>query len=276
MEVDTTTRRSGFEARPLWLPLTILGGLFVVASFIPALATSHGYDLTSYWLVNVDYDNVTDLSGQGPFRYAPAVALAMAPLRLLPWEALVGLWLCLQLLALFYIGGRWALALVLFPPVWLDIVYGNINIFLAAMIVAGFRYPGVWSFALLTKVTPAVGVVWFVVRREWRALARLVGTVAVIVVVSVLVQGLDIWLDWFRFLAASNGMAQPTDALPIPIAPRLVAAAVVVGWGGLTDRHWTVPVAATMAMPTLWVISLTPLVALAGLRPGTRGIQDHR
>jgi hypothetical protein len=258
-------RARSFNVTPLRIPLSVLGALFVVASFVPGLATSHGYDLTSYWLVDLDYANVTDLSGEGPFRYAPAVALVMAPLRLLPWEGLVGLWLALQLGALWYIGRSWFLVLVLFPPVWLDIVYGNINIFLAAMIVGGFRYPALWAFAFLTKVTPGVGVVWFAARREWRSLAIALGATVGIALVSVVLQGPQLWLDWMNFLVASSGYPLPADALPVPLILRVIAAAGIAAWAGLTDRRWLVPVAVTLAMPTLWVISLAPLVAIAGL-----------
>ena len=254
-----------FDLRPLRIPLSILGAFFVAASFIPGLAKSHGYDLTSYWLVNVDYTNVADLSGQGPFRYAPAVALVMSPLRLLPWEGLVALWLLLQLASLWYIGRSWFLALVLFPPVWLDIVYGNINIFLGAMIVAGFRYPAVWAFALLTKVTPGVGIVWFAARREWRSLAIALGATAAIVLLSVVAQGVQLWADWIGFLRASSAMPLPFDALAIPVLPRAIVAALVAAWAGLTDRRWALPIAVTLAMPTLWVVSLAPLVAIVGL-----------
>lgn len=247
--------------RVLLFGLSALGLVFLAATFIPP----HGYDLTSYWLANVDYPTVTDLSGQGPFRYAPAVALVMAPLRLLPWEALEVLWLGLQLAALWYIGRRWTLALIIFPPVWLDLVYGNINIMLAAMIVAGFRYPAVWSFALLTKVTPGIGLIWFAVRREWKSLAIALGTTAAIVLVSVAIKGLEPWQNWVHFLTTSTAMTLPEDALPVPLPPRLIVAGLTVGWAGITNRRWLVPVGVVVAMPTLWVIALAPLVAIAGI-----------
>lgn len=254
--------------RLLLYGLSALGLVFLTATFIPP----HGYDLISYWLVNVDYANVTDLSGQGPFRYAPPIALAMTPLRSLPWEALVVLWLALQLAALWYIGGRWTLALIIFPPVWLDLVYGNINIMLAAVIVAGFRYPAVWSFALLTKVTPGVGLVWFAVRREWRSLALAIGATAAIIGVSIVIQGVGAWQVWLRFLTTSSAMPLPGDALPIPLLPRLIVATLIVALGGLTDRRWLVPVGVVVAMPTLWVIAFAPLVAIAGIqRDPSRG-----
>ena len=59
--------------------------------------------------------------------------------------------------------------------------------------------------------------------------------------------------------------------LPVPLAPRLVVAGLVVAWGALTDRAWTIPIAVTFALPILWVNGLSILVAcvpLAGERFG--------
>lgn len=256
-------RLTGFDSEPLRLPLSILGALFVVAAFtVPAM---HGWDLVTFGAVNpaAPYALVPDgLSGAGAFRYAPPLVLALAPLSVLPWDVLVLGWLGLQLAALWYIGGRWALVLVLFPPVWLDLVFGNINLFLAAMIAAGFRHPGVWAFALLTKVTPGIGVMWFAVRREWRALAWVVGATAGLSLVSILVLGSGVWGEWFGLLRAASAMPTAPGALPIPILPRVLCAVLLTAWGGLTDRRWVVPVAVTLAMPVLWPVAFAPLAAL--------------
>ena len=56
------------------------------------------------------------------------------------------------------------------PGVIEDLVRGNIHVLLAVTILAGFRYPGAWSFVVLTKVTPGIGLLWFAIRREWGAL----------------------------------------------------------------------------------------------------------
>lgn len=253
--------RAGFDVRPLFWPLTIMGALAVLATFIPP----HGYDLRSYWQVDLahPYAGITGLSGQGVFRYAPPVALVMAPLRALPWEALVAGWLAAQLACLYAIGGRWLLALVLFPPVWMDLLYGNVNVMLAAAVVVGFRYSGAWAFVLLTKVTPGIGLLWFAVRREWRALAIALGVTLAVVLVSIAVQGAGIWQEWIESLRASSATSIPWDAWPVPLMPRLVGAVVLVTYGALTDRRWTVPVAVTLAMPVWWVIAFAPLVGLA-------------
>ncbi len=86
---------------------------------------------------------------------------------------------------------------------------------------------------------------------------------AAAVVVSVVVMGIGVWEDWLGILTSSAGIEPPSDALPIPLLPRVLGAGLIAAFGGLTDRRWLVPVAFTLAMPTLWVIALAPLVALA-------------
>ena len=263
----------GDQLRPLRLAFSLLGLVFLVASFIPL----HGFDLYAYWVVDGDpYSRATDaVNASGSFWYAPPLAILMAPLGSLPWEAVVVGWLALQLAALWFIGRRWALALIVFPPVWLDIVYGNINILLAAMIVAGFRQPAVWSFALLTKVTPAVGLVWFAVRREWRVLVQLAAATAVLAAASVAIMGTGPWSEWVAILTDAGGTSIPSDALPIPLLPRLLMAVAIVAWGGYTDRRWLVPVGVTLAMPLLWAIAFAPLVACWALVPSATASRIH-
>jgi hypothetical protein len=249
-----------FDVRPLRIPLSALGVAFIGASFL----VTHGWDLHSYWEVDLTdpYAGIDTLNEFAVFRYAPPMALLAAPLRVLPFEVVAIGWLALQLAALWYIARGWALALVVFPPVWLDIVYGNINILLGAMIVAGLRHPAAWIFGLLTKVTPGIGLLWFAARREWRPLVIAGGTLFVIVAASVVIQGLDVWVEWFESLNASRQMPIPFDALPVPLLPRLVVAAMLIAWGAHGSRTWVLPVGVVIAMPVIWVISLTPLIAL--------------
>ena len=69
----------------------------------------------------------------------------------------------------------------------MELAGGNIHLLLAAAIVLGFRWPWTWAIVLLTKITPGIGLLWFVVRREWRDLAIALGATAAIVAVSFLV-----------------------------------------------------------------------------------------
>ena len=70
--------------------------------------------------------------------------------------------------------------LLAFPFVAVELTGGNIHLLLAAAIVAEFRWPAAWSFVLLTKVTPGIGLLWFAVRREWRPLMIALGATAAI------------------------------------------------------------------------------------------------
>ena len=78
-----------------------------------------------------------------------------------------------------------------------------------------------------------------------------------------LVLGTGIWADWFDALRAAQQLPPRPDALNIALLPRVIAAAALVVIGGVRGWRWTVPVAATLAMPTLFAISFAPLVALA-------------
>ncbi len=182
------------------------------------------------------------------------------------------LWTALQVGTTSWLGGRWAVALFAFPPVALEIHHGNIHILLAAAIVLGFRWPATWAFVLLTKVTPGVGLVWFAVRREWRRLAIALAVTGAIAGVSLVLEP-QVWRSWVEdsLLVTAEGSPLNQFSLPIPLALRLPAAAILVAWGGLTDRPWTVPAAATLALPVLWPTGFAVLAALwpiAQRRPG--------
>jgi hypothetical protein len=145
-----------------------------------------------------------------------------------------------------------------------------VHLLYAAAIVVGFRYPATWALMLLTKVTPGVGLLWFAVRREWRALLIALGATAIIVAVSYVISP-GIWRQWFDLLTAHA--ARPTPVLAsigVPLVVRLPVAAVIVIWGARTGRPWVLPIAVYLAQPTVWLASLSILIAMLPLR-GPRG-----
>jgi hypothetical protein len=142
---------------------------------------------------------------------------------------------------------------------------GNISLLLALAIVVGFRWPAAWAFVLLTKITPGIGLLWFVVRGEWRSLAIASGATGAIVAVSALVMP-GAWLDWVQVLAASVGTDGTWASVPIPLVVRMPVAILLVVWGARTDRRWTVPVASMLALPALWYGSLSMLLAVIPLQ----------
>jgi hypothetical protein len=225
-----------------------------------------GYDALSYWPVDaVDPYLHVAWREAGAWVYAPPLISFRMISGLVPWDVfLVGWTVFLSGVLLAMAPGRAAL-LFLLPPVALEIYYGNIHLLLAAAVVLGFRWPGTWAFVLLTKVTPGVGLAWFVARREWRALGIALGTTAVIAGVS-FVLAPQLWQDWVGVLQASSGRETTwLGTLLGPLWLRVLIATAIAFVGGLAGRRWPVAVAVMLAVPALWNITPSLLVALVPL-----------
>jgi hypothetical protein len=231
--------------------------------------TSDFVDMHTYWATGASFDYATSNPYVvGAYLYAPVFAQGLWPITsTLPWPWFAALWTAAIAAAYIWLVGRWAFPLVLTGAVALELYLGQIDIFIAAAIVVGFRYPAVWAFPLLTKVAPGIGLVWFAVRREWRNLAiALAATVAIAAVSAVLSPSL--WHDWYDLLRRSITDKQVVDGayLGIPVWLRLPFALGIIVWGARTDRHWTVPIAVLLAMPILWINVFTLLLAAVPLR----------
>ena len=252
--------------RARWL-LTGLGLLIlalILAGVIPY--DLHPSDSHAYWSVDpADPYQDARLGGVDAFLYAPAVAQLLGPLTRLPFEVFRLLLGAVSLGALAAVGAAYTLIV---PGVIEDLVRGNIHVLLAVAILLGFRYPGTWAAMLLTKATPGVGLLWFAVRREWRALAQVAVVTAAIVLVSILLGGVRLWEEWIRLLATSAESPRTYTYLgiaPPPLLFRLPLAIAVVAWGAVVDRRWTVPVAAFLALPVIWPSGFALLAAVPPL-----------
>jgi hypothetical protein len=267
---------------PYWL-LWIAGPALL--AYLIVVRGGDGWDTLSYWRIPFGADMYAGANiptGAGIYRYSPAFAQALMPSWVLPWAAFRALWLAGSLLALALVAGRWTLPLLLLPPVWLELYIGNIHLLLALAIASGFRWPAAWAFVLLTKVTPGIGLLWFAVRREWRALAVATIVTAGVVALSISIGGASIWAAWIESLKSSRTADDAWIVSLPPLTLRLAAAAALVIWGAWSDRRWTVPVGAVLALPTIWGHGLAMLVALipewesrsdlepAARSPGTR------
>ncbi|HEY7463045.1 MAG TPA: glycosyltransferase family 87 protein [Candidatus Limnocylindria bacterium] len=228
------------------------------------------YDARAYWALDYDSLYAGSLVGRfGTYLYSPAFAQVMWPFTLLPWPLYAALWSGLNLTVLVWMA-RPVLAAVLlfvpFSPVTDEITTGNLHLLLAAALVIGFRFPATYALPLLTKVTPGVAVVWFAGARAWRKLLVALGATVAISAVSFAI-GADQWLDWIGLLRASSGVAVPPDigVIPGPLWLRTLIAAGLATVGGAMGWKWTVPVAATLALPVTWSSGLSILVALIPL-----------
>jgi hypothetical protein len=245
---------------PLWL-----GSLYVAANSTRFYLTRNwvGMDAHAYWLTGT-HAHLYSAAPQSvdAFLYSPAFAQLIWPMTHLPWHAFVALWIVLESATfawlLIPLGWRWGVpAFCLCVP---EIAVGNVYAFLAAVAVLGMRWPALWAFPILTKVTPGLGPLWFAVRREWRKLAWAVGGTLALAVVSLSVTP-TAWSDWAAFILSSPG-----GGLWLPI--RLMAAVTLTIVAARLDKAWLVAVAMLLACPVLAGISaLSILASIPRLRP---------
>jgi hypothetical protein len=229
-----------------WLYLTKSGGAPV--------------DVRYYWAA--DPSNLYPAPGLGEkngFNYSPLFDTLVAPGRLLPFEVFVALWRAILLIALVYLAGPFTIFVLFTVPVASEINAGNIQILLALAIVLGFRWPATWSFVLLTKVTPGIGLLWFAIRRQWRALGIALGFTAALVLVGFVLRP-GAWIEWLRLW---TGAPAPVVApYYLSFWQRLPFALAFIIWGGWKGYRWPVVVGATLALPVYYIISTSMLVGV--------------
>lgn len=214
-----------------------------------------GTDARAYWQIDLAHpylhSGVGDLS---TYLYSPAFAQVMAPFSLLPWPVYLGAWTVLLVGVLAWLVKPWPWALlILFLPISYELFVGNIHLLIAAALVIGLRRPAALALPILTKITPGIAALWFLVRRDWRNLAISVGVTLAIVAVSFIIQPAA-WFDWIAFLMASSSRG---DVL----IPRIVVGALLVIFGAATGRAWLVPIAVWIALPVVWINAWVILLA---------------
>jgi hypothetical protein len=260
----------------------ILAAVFVGLRLFSIQPWADSVDAYAYWTTRSgDFYAAADTGQIGAYLYSPAFAQALAPLVALPLALFTALWTALNFAALWWLLRRWALPSLLFLPIPFEIISGNVHLLYAVAIVAGFRYPASWALMLLTKVTPGVGLLWFLARREWLALAVGIGFTAAIVAVSFVLDR-SAWEQWIAILRsdlAGAGQASFETVgwyLAVPLVPRLVVAAILTVAAALTDRRWLVPIAVVIALPVIWLNGLAVLAAVVPLwLARARAIEDR-
>lgn len=238
---------------PLWVATAYLA-LGTLERIVKA--NELGLDAHAYWLTA----HHSAMYGPGPgkldaYLYSPAFATLMWPITSMSWPAFATIWLGGQLLAFAWLLaplGRWSVPvfMVCLPTM----AQGNIYGLLAVCLVLGLRHPSLWPFALLTKITPGVVLIWFVVRREWRHLAVASGATAAITSVSFLLSA-DLWTQWIRFLLNNGGESGYV------LYVRVVAAGIIAGIAGHRGSPWLLAPAMFLACPVMNGISNLSLLA---------------
>ena len=265
---------------PAWAGIALAVGLWalvVVFSEPWGRLWGTGQDARCYWQATLaDPYLHSDWNDPIAYVYSPAFLQLVSPLTALPWQAFMAVWTALLLVAVRFLAGPRLLAAgLLFPFALMEVAGGNVSLLLAAAIVVGFRWPGAWSIVLLTKLTPGIGLLWFAVRREWRALAIALGVTAAIAAISFAILP-DQWRTWLDVIIRNAGKGGTWASVPVPLWIRLPIAIAIVVWGARTDRRWTVPVASMLALPALWYGGISMLLAVIPLLPEQNGRRGPR
>ncbi|MFD4637270.1 glycosyltransferase 87 family protein [Lentzea sp. NPDC058436] len=207
------------------------------------------------------------LDPQLPFTYPPIAAVLFSGLSFLPGALLNPLVVAAGFGALTVVcvavagevrpGLKWTAGLVAaigalaLDPVWTTYGYGQINLFLMALVVTDVllvkdkRWRGVLiGVAAAIKLTPAIFVLYFLARREWRAAITSAATFAGLAIVGFLVAPRDSLQYWL------HSLLNPDRIGDMSLATNQSIRGVLRGFGlaqGLETVLWVVLAAVVVA-----------------------------
>lgn len=261
-----TQRDSGPDFDRLALGGSITVGL-IVGLFQAIGAVPNPPDAYLFWAADARqlYPIVWGLAGG--YVYPPPLATFVDLVDPIGWPFFVIGWTTLCWFALWYCARSWVPVVVVASFIMVPVFggnlvgllfMGNVQIVLAAAVVGSIRGWAGWSVVpILTKLV-GISLVWYAVRREWRNLSVAIGATAAVVATSFVLSP-DPWFQFYTFITTNRIEQSPIALVPIALPVRLSAAIVLVAWGGLTDRRWTVPIAAGLAVPALYTWTFIPV-----------------
>ncbi len=180
-----------------------------------------GYDFSCCYQqagqrIATDPSTLYQWSADYTFRYSPWAALAFRPLAGLTADQALWAWFGLKVAVLICLAvafsrpwsgrGRWwvVAAVLAFPPIWHDLMIGNVSIFTVAVLLALLRTDrgvGGALLGLLLLLAPKPHLVavalWLVIRRPRDAAAGL-GVLLIGLVSGIVIWGPDLWLAYAR------------------------------------------------------------------------------
>jgi alpha-1,2-mannosyltransferase len=250
-----------------------------------------------------------------PFTYPPIAAVLFSGLTLVPQAAhnllvvaagFVTLTaVCVAVAGRVRPGLKWtigpvaAIGALALDPVWMTFGYGQVNLFLLGLVVIDCllvtdpRFRGVLvGVAAAIKLTPAIFVLYFLARRQWRAAITSAATFAALVVAGFLAAPKDSVQYWFHSLLNPDrigdislstnqslkglvrdlGLTHGTETLLWAVlAAVVVAAAAFVARRTRDDlvALFTIAAAGLLASPVSWVhhwVWCVPVLVYLALR----------
>lgn len=261
------------------ISVAVIISLTMLVGFI-AIYTVKGWyatDFSVYWrAANGSLEEVYLPREKLPFPYPPTMLLWIAPLKLMPMWIGFALWIlfsaALLILACRAFLPAPAVALLLVtPPV--------VNCFLMGQVSAALTAVLLWSCAARNRICAGIGFgiiasikpqfvimvpLFFLVTRDWRALISSGTSFCLIVGISLVVFGFDLWAVWLGSLDNFHRVLLQQNVLFVAITPSSVA------------EHWGLPPLPFLlggAMIGSWLIfkcrTLPPLDQSAAIATGS-------
>ena len=269
-------------ARSLWTVSAVVAGVLAlagVAVFVGHLAQDPLVDTRAYWDAGrrlnegLPLYDATSTSSTGLYLYPPLLAILFRPLALLPFPVAAAIWMavlvCSLVLTLRRITpDRWAWIAVgcLGVPIGWALAVGQAEPLITVLLTLGA--PWSVAFAGHLKIAPWLVAVFWVGRRDWRALRRFVAWVIAIGVVQLVLEPAAtisyLRLEWvgpaFNVRNFSPYAIHPL--LWVALVAGLLGAAL---WQARRPSGWPLAVClAVFAYPRLLVYQLLSLLAAFG------------
>ena len=207
--------------------------------------------------------------------YPPVFLVFAAPFGLFSYPVALALWTLLGLGALFLTvhrkGWRWRTSTVLFSPAVLQaVVAGQISLFCATALIGVFRsmdrHPVRAGLLLLCLcVKPQMALLFpvlLIASRRWRVLFAAAGGVAAIVLISILLNGTQTWIDF-----VTKGL--PAQAADMRVTMAALGQVSVTPTSALTLMGF--PAFAVTLVQVALSLFAAGLVAYAGYHAKTAG-----
>lgn len=263
----------------------VLGVALGVETTILHLATDPMADVRAYYDAGARLNAgqplyVQDATTDEPafYRYPPLLAIAFRPLALLPYEAALAIWIVLLVavtgLTAWRLGISERALLVagwLALPIMWALTIGQAQVLVTALLA--FGSPAAVALAGHLKLFPALAAVYWLGRRDWRALGAFALWAATLTLVQLVLEP-TASLAYLGFLSLEQ-VGEVANVSPYAISPVLwVATGLVLLLLALrfasTSWGWLLAVAvAVFATPRLLVYQLSTLLAgLGGPREG--------
>jgi len=214
-----------------------------------------------------------------PFLYPPFTIPFFAILSQLPRLLVDAAWVggavvaVLGSLRLLGLAWRWVVLLFIWPPFIQGIWVGNVDVFTYALFVLAPWFAVGLAFVPIFKIQAGIMSLWLLRERRWRALVLGGLAVALLVLVTLPIVGLNAWADWIQALQAFAESAARYPSMRGQALNRLLPTPLIIllTIGGVALAFWrsgrvslaVLGLASLPASPTLYIHGFN--VALPGL-----------